>query len=682
MVAEIIDVQFLRHMNSARSTPQSLSSTSLSLSSNETDYRRDIDGLRAIAVLSVVCFHAFPDFLRGGFVGVDIFFVISGFLISGKIFENLENHCFSYRDFYARRIRRLFPALLFVLTSCMVIGWFVLLSNEYEFLGKHTATGLSFLANFALWREAANYFNSEVDTRPLLHLWSLGIEEQFYIVWPPILFLIWKFKKHFLSIVLALMALSFSMGLYYILTKDTVSAFYVPWSRFWELFAGGVLAYLMQYRTAAVAAWPQSRQLMGLLLIAAAVICLNDGLPFPGWWAAVPVVGAFLVLSSLKQTPVAGAVLTNPVMVWFGLISYPLYLWHWPVLSFARIVTGSTPAAAYRVAAVAATVVLAWLTYAYVEKPLRHPKRKGMVVTLLCAVALLLCGYGYVLWKLDTVNNRAIDQKFPDFGKAYNATRYSDGSCERLLNKKPLNEEVCLTNSAEPEILVVGDSHGLALNSAAKLGLVPMKTLIIAAHSCMLYPDFTHRPTFSGNYGNNCRAIAADAVQTALAMPSIKTIIIAHSAAVFTPEQGYISFDYFDETGKSITQYDAFIRGNIRLVDQLKAAGKKLVFFKDTHSLDKNPLDCASRFAETDPALCRISAAEFAQQRQQYNAGVETLKQALPGVDFYETGKTLCNTVFCYANESNRFYFFDKHHLTPFGSEVVLKDYLKKTEGY
>lgn len=656
-------------MNSSRSTP-----------SLETDYRRDIDGLRAIAVLSVVLFHAFPDWIHGGFIGVDIFFVISGFLISGKIFENLEAGQFTYRDFYARRIRRLFPALLLVLTTCVVVGWFTLLSNEYEFLGKHTAAGLSFLANVALWREAANYFNSEVDTRPLLHLWSLGIEEQFYIFWPPILFAVWKVKKHFIPIVMGLTLLSFAVGLYYLLTQDTVSAFYVPWSRFWELFAGGLLAYLMAYKAEMVAGWPASRPLMGLLLIVAGVGFMRDNLPFPGWWAVVPVLGSFLILSSHASSPTANVVLTHKIMVWFGLISYPLYLWHWPVLSFTRIVVGHTPDAAYRVAAIVLTVFLAWLTYAFVEKPLRHPKRKGLVVTLLCAVAVVLGSYGYVLWKKDVVNHRAMDQKFPDFGKAYNATRYSDGSCERLLNKKPLDEEVCLTNSAEPEYLIVGDSHGLALNSAAKLGLAPMKTLIIAGHSCMLYPDFTHKPTFSGNYGNNCKAIAADAVQTALAIPSIKTIIIAHSAAVFTPEQGYISFDYFDESGKSISQYEAFIQGNTRLASQLQAAGKKMVFFKDTHSLGKNPLDCASRFGETDRMLCRLPASTFAQQRQQYNAGVETLKQALPGVDFYETGKTLCDSAFCYANEGNRFYFFDKHHLTPFGSSVVLKDYLKKMQ--
>jgi peptidoglycan/LPS O-acetylase OafA/YrhL len=146
-------------------------------------YRPDIDGLRAIAVLSVVAFHAFPEWITGGFIGVDIFFVISGYLISTILFENLEKGCFSFVDFYSRRIRRIFPALLLVLTSCYLAGWFTLLADEYMQLGKHMAGGASFLSNFFLWNESG-YFDNIADTKPLLHLWSLGIEEQFYIFWP------------------------------------------------------------------------------------------------------------------------------------------------------------------------------------------------------------------------------------------------------------------------------------------------------------------------------------------------------------------------------------------------------------------------------------------------------------------------------------------------------------------
>ena len=175
-------------------------------------YRPDIDGLRAIAVLSVVAFHAFPEWIAGGFIGVDIFFVISGYLISTILFENLDKGIFSFGDFYSHRIRRIFPALLLVLITCYLFGWFTLLADEYMQLGKHIVGGASFLSNFFLWNESG-YFDNIGDTKPLLHLWSLGIEEQFYIVWPVLLWLAWKGKVNFLKVTFLIALASFAVNI-------------------------------------------------------------------------------------------------------------------------------------------------------------------------------------------------------------------------------------------------------------------------------------------------------------------------------------------------------------------------------------------------------------------------------------------------------------------------------------
>jgi hypothetical protein len=161
---------------------------------SQLDYRSDIDGLRAIAVLAVIGFHAFPTWIRGGFVGVDVFFVISGYLISTILLTGMERGSFSFSQFYIRRIRRIFPALIIVLSGCLVAGWFLLFSHEYMALGKHVAGSAAFVSNFVLWNEAG-YFDKAAETKPLLHIWSLGIEEQFYIVWPLLLYLVWKRKS-------------------------------------------------------------------------------------------------------------------------------------------------------------------------------------------------------------------------------------------------------------------------------------------------------------------------------------------------------------------------------------------------------------------------------------------------------------------------------------------------------
>jgi peptidoglycan/LPS O-acetylase OafA/YrhL len=210
-------------------------------------YRPDIDGLRAIAILPVVIFHAFPSIMPGGFIGVDIFFVISGFLISSIIFSSLERDRFSLVEFYTRRVRRIFPALILVLISCLAFGWFVLFADEYQQLGKHTAAGAGFIQNFILWRESG-YFDNSAETKPLLHLWSLAIEEQFYIFWPLLLAFVWKRHWSFLRITAVIAAFSFAANIYLILRGHPTAAFYLPFSRFWELMVGGVLAYVVLHR--------------------------------------------------------------------------------------------------------------------------------------------------------------------------------------------------------------------------------------------------------------------------------------------------------------------------------------------------------------------------------------------------------------------------------------------------
>ena len=204
-------------------------------------YRADIDGLRAIAVLSVVAFHA-TSRLPGGFVGVNVFFVISGYLISRLLYRDLHTGTFSFADFYGRRIRRLAPALILVLSSLLSLGWWTLLATEYQSLGRHTTAGAVFLSNFLLWREVG-YFDTGAALKPLLHLWSLGIEEQFYVLWPLCLFLAWGYRWGVLGLLAGLAGVSFVLGISR-LQSASMSAFYLPDSRLWELLIGASVAHI------------------------------------------------------------------------------------------------------------------------------------------------------------------------------------------------------------------------------------------------------------------------------------------------------------------------------------------------------------------------------------------------------------------------------------------------------
>jgi peptidoglycan/LPS O-acetylase OafA/YrhL len=385
---------------------------------SHSKYRPDIDGLRAVAVLAVVAFHSFPNWLKGGFIGVDIFFVISGYLISTIIFENLDKDTFSFSEFYARRIKRIFPALILVLVFCFIFGWYELLADEFKELGKHIAAGAGFVSNIVLWSEAG-YFDSAADTKPLLHLWSLGIEEQFYIVWPLLLWFAWKQKFNLLTVTVVVSIFSFVLNIKGI-KEDPVATFYSPQTRFWELLSGSLLAWVTLYKKNVYANIKSKIDIFlkgkqkadsktltdilsftGLFLLLYGFWQINKEINFPGIWALIPIIGSLLILISGHEALVNRIILSNKIAVWFGLISFPLYLWHWPLLSFARIVEGDMPSYYIRGAAVVLSVLLAWLTYKFVEHPFRFGKRSNVKVTTL-VVLIIIVGYiGYNTYKRD-----------------------------------------------------------------------------------------------------------------------------------------------------------------------------------------------------------------------------------------------------------------------------------------
>jgi peptidoglycan/LPS O-acetylase OafA/YrhL len=417
------------------------------------NYRPDIDGLRAVAILSVVGFHLFPGLLHGGFIGVDIFFVISGFLISKIIFSALERDRFSIAEFYIRRIRRIFPALIAVLIATLVFGWYLLIGNEYRQLGKHIAAGAGYVSNFLLWTESG-YFDHSAATKPLLHLWSLAIEEQFYILWPVMLVFVWKRQWNFLKITVFIALASFAINIYFIGT-NSVSAFYMPQSRFWELMVGGILAYISLHCPRLNSQFKNGRSVLGFALLAAGLLFCSKYRAFPGWLALFPTVGTYLIISAGSDAWLNRNVLSSRIMVWFGLISYPLYLWHWPLLSFSHIVDDGVPPIKTRIAAAILAILLAWLTYKFIEEPFRFGVRVKLKVNVL-AVSLvsifwvgLLIGHGYIFprnnsHKLDLIVTAFDDWNYPGQLKPFGSD--SPGTYF-IASKKP------------DKTLFIGDSH-------------------------------------------------------------------------------------------------------------------------------------------------------------------------------------------------------------------------------
>jgi peptidoglycan/LPS O-acetylase OafA/YrhL len=424
-------------------------------------YRPDIDGLRAVAVISVLLFHAFPDRLPGGFVGVDIFFVISGYLISGIILKDLQRGNFSFADFYARRVGRIFPALVLVLTVCLAFGWFVLLPDEYVQVGKHTVAGAAFMSNLLLWHQSG-YFDASAQSKPLLHLWSLGIEEQFYILWPLLLVLFWKRTKRILVVICLLALTSFFLNV--ILVGRVPSLiFYLPITRVWELLIGGALAQSTLQRGAVRS--PMVNNLfaaIGSLLIAVSLALISESRAFPGWWALLPTLGTALVIGAGSQAWVNRKLLSAPACVFIGLISYPLYLWHWPILVYLKLIVDSdfalspTRLKLLKVGALAISGVLAWATWRFWESPIRHPNHMPRRIRVqglasgMCAVTAFgaLSVTNVITARLDNPSVMRIVQAFGDWDYP---------SSDNFMKSAFVSHEV--RSNSDRVTLFVGDSH-------------------------------------------------------------------------------------------------------------------------------------------------------------------------------------------------------------------------------
>lgn len=370
-------------------------------------YRADVDGLRAVAVAAVVAFHAFPSVMPGGFVGVDVFFVISGYLISGIILQRLAAGRFSVTEFYARRIRRIFPALVCVLMAVLAAGWFWSFAAEYRAIGKQVIGSAAFFANFLFWKES-NYFAADAALTPLLHLWSLGIEEQFYLIWPLCLVAVYRWRSGPLVATCAIGLVSFAASLF-IVQSDRTAAFYAPWFRIWELLAGAALASAggrleVRGRVADLCATS------GLLLIIGSVALIDAGGMFPGVLALAPVAGTMLLIAAGPAAAINRTLLSNPLVVALGLISYPLYLWHWPLLVFLRQHTAGAPSVGARAVTVAIGLVLAWATYRLVERPVRFGRLRPLAVPVCTVMLVFTAAMGVATYATDGFVNRALNR--------------------------------------------------------------------------------------------------------------------------------------------------------------------------------------------------------------------------------------------------------------------------------
>jgi peptidoglycan/LPS O-acetylase OafA/YrhL len=642
------------------STLRSASSTPINT------YRPEIDGLRAIAVIAVLVYHAFPKALRAGFIGVDIFFVISGFLITGIIAGKLAEGNFSLLDFYRHRVRRIFPALLTVLVACLVFGWLALLQDEYKQLGKHVAGGAGFIANLLLWQEVG-YFDNKAETKPLLHLWSLGIEEQFYLVWPLVLAVVFKLRRNLLLWTSVLALASFALNVAMV-KPDPSGTFYSPLTRFWELAIGGILA-LQVMRTSTT----QSRGLwagqtanhikaaLGFVLLIVALSTITKQSRFPGFWALLPVLGAYFIISAGPAAWFNRVVLASRPMVAIGLISYPLYLWHWPLLAFAHIVESETPAAPYRWAALGLSFVLAWLTYRLIEKPIRFGLWRAYVMSTLLGLMLVVGLIGLTIYKRDGLSFRPAAKiaTLNTFTAAYRQ------DC-RLLTNGPDKDDWCnfgLTPESPPNTVMIGDSFS---NAASPI-------LAAYAQSKPKHP-FTFRqfgrggcPSLIGYGPSDCAEIAALSERYIATTPSVHTVILANDWG-----QYYNGKDKENAWPNHSETKDSFVAATRANIEHYRAMGKRVIVFL-TPPVGSDPRACVPRpMRLTSKDACNLSQKDAIEIKGNYPKEIVPMLAAMK-VPTFDPFDFLCDGTTCKTTDGNKIFYLDGLHMSIFGGEYLAK---------
>lgn len=654
-------------------------------------YRSDIDGLRAVAILLVIIFHAFPKFLRGGFIGVDIFFVISGYLITSIILKGLHQEKFSPLDFYSRRIKRIFPALTTVLVFCLVAGWFILLANEYQVLGKHVAAGATYISNFILESESG-YFDTEAELKPLLHLWSLSIEEQFYLIFPLILMLTFRIRVNPAVVILSLLLASFAVNIVQI-NSNAAQTFYYPHTRVWELLIGSFVAYINLYkrsdfdrigqRILLLRVFDKEQALanllswLGFLLIVVAWKWLDhEKISYPSGWALMPTLGAACLILAGEKAWLNRKFLSNKIVVFIGLISYPLYLWHWPLLSFTRIVEMEKPNSGIRFLVLVLSGLLAWLTYYFIEKKLRHREHWMVAVSLLACLGLIgVVGY-------------QVKQQKGYVNRLY-ATSHLDEEIgvTPWLAKGWVKQPACLNKFGEFEFcliqdidrpatsMLIGDSHanhlypGLIQHTAITGG----NLLNLGMGGCLHFLNNHNKVIL--NEEKNCQPFVDKALKVAISNPLVKTVFLAGSWRGNLMERKRT-------LRKMIGQKSPDISSNFEesMMDTLEAlirAEKEIVFVMDVPGLGFRPNGCIERPWRVTGALvktpCAVLRTKVDEDGKLYINLTSKVLRKYPQVKIWDPLDALCDDSYCWAVKDGKMLYRDEGHLSESGSLYIGK---------
>lgn len=626
-------------------------------------HRNDIDGLRAIAILPVLFYHANIWPFAGGYVGVDVFFVISGYLITGLILREQETIGFSLVNFYDRRIRRILPALGVVLFAATIAALFILLPDELKEFGRNLMASALFYANIRDWQDGAQYFAPQAGENPLLHVWSLAVEEQFYLLWPPVLIVLARARKALPAVVLAAAAASLALALVlHVAQDDPRAAFYLLPPRAWELLAGAFLSTgaLAPLRSAAAR---HATAAAGFALIVVAVLLPGAGASSQLLNSFIATLGTVVLLfASESGGNIVGAALATRLPVFIGRISYSLYLWHWPALVYARLYLDREPTPAEACAILAAALALSILSWRYVEQPIRRRRAlwRGRPLSFAAAGA----GIGvFVAIAVAFVVFQGLPWRMPPDVRAFDAvveTPMPGRWC------RPQDDCVSGNAALAGEAVLIGDSHGRVLSPELRRFAAArhLRLREMTRAGCLPLPGI--RITRMDRNFRPCAEFAQAAAAFVLASPAVRLVILEARWEIYLND----NTNYIVGGRAAITAaFDSLIGG-------LTRRGIPVLVIGSVTPFPQSPEHCYGheRIAGRNPAPCMSQPLAMALR---HTAVTDRLIAGLaargPLVRTYLPSAALCDAEACHAFAGGQLLYWDGHHLSPAGAALVVR---------
>ncbi|MFO1485984.1 MAG: acyltransferase family protein [Verrucomicrobiaceae bacterium] len=619
-------------------------------------YRPDIDGLRAVAVCCVIFYHAGSGF-PGGFVGVDVFFVISGFLITRLILRDLDRNVFSLAEFWERRIRRIFPALLTVTVASLVAGWFLLMPDAYQSFGRSVAALVLLSSNFHFWREAG-YFDAAAESKPLLHTWSIAVEEQFYLLMPFVLLFIAR-GQHRQRVFLLLCGAGFVSLFFNILEvrRHLFSAYYLLPARAWELCAGALLAFTSECGLIAKRCMRELGAAVGLGLILVPVFIYDKATPFPGFFALPPVIGAFslIFVGMHERCSIVNRMLSWRPLVAVGRISYSLYLWHWPLLAFAKYQSAGPPPFKIRIFLVAACFVLAVISWRFVEEPFRRRKSissrpRVFIATGMALVVLLSSG-------LLVYFSEGFAARFTSQAQLFAATGKRNEKYVVELEARDIPKNLARLGhpGAHPDLLVWGDSHAMSILAGIdELGSEMGVTVFAATHSSTapLYG-------WSDPNGRDLRERAAPfttAVMDYILSHKVPAVLLHCSWETYlTHDQG--STDQLFKT-----------------VDMLHAAGVIVYFMRDTPCFAYHPPSAVVQYSRRGEDMAHLgkTVAQYEAENSHADSVLPQLRErGVTVLDPLPVFLARTHSTVILPCDADGLFYSDSAHISPHGARML-----------